>query len=237
MDSAGLFRQSNAQNLQGRLNLSALFFTLMVCVVLIQPHSANASTANNANSPSLSPVGGQKKNVSKTAEATKPEWTDLTPSQKAALLPLRENWHFLGDASKRKWIALSNNYQSMALAEQYKLHARMNEWVALSQQQRVEARLNFSQAKLLPKSHKSATWEAYQALSPEDKNKLARVEKEKKTASSAISKNSPGTKLTTPPVKILARQPKPNQVAANLILDRQTLLLRAYEFDQSPPKN
>jgi hypothetical protein len=53
----------------------------------------------------------------------------------------------------------------------------MNEWVALSPQQRAEARLNFAKTKELSKQltpeEKKAKWQTYQALSPEEKQKLA----------------------------------------------------------------
>ena len=57
------------------------------------------------------------------------------------------------------------------------MHSRMNEWVALSPQQRAEARLNFAKTKELSKQltpeEKKAKWQTYQALSIEEKQKLA----------------------------------------------------------------
>lgn len=57
------------------------------------------------------------------------------------------------------------------------MHGRMSEWVALSPQQRAEARLNFAKTRELSKQltpeEKKAKWQAYQALSPEEKQKLA----------------------------------------------------------------
>jgi hypothetical protein len=53
----------------------------------------------------------------------------------------------------------------------------MNEWVTLSPQQRAQARLNFARTKELSKQltpeEKKAKWQTYQALSPEEKQKLA----------------------------------------------------------------
>jgi hypothetical protein len=237
MDPTGCHRQLRAQSTQKTLGLCSFFIIIAVCVALIQPLSADASVADAGNSFTLTAGEVQKKRSSKAIDATKPEWSELTSTQKIALLPLRDNWRYLGDTSKRKWIALSNNFQSMAPAEQVKLHARMNDWVALSQQQRMEARLNFAQSKLLPQSHKSATWEAYQALSPEEKKRLAHAEKEKKSSTSAGLKSSQKPKLMRAPVKILARQPQPAVVSAKLILDRHTLLLRPHDLEESSSKN
>lgn len=234
MDPTSGNRQSPIQRMVG---LCSFLFIVGVWTTLTHPLSAFASVSDTGNSLTLPTAEVQKNRSSKTLEATKPEWLELTSSQKIALLPLRDNWRYLGDTSKRKWIALSNNFQAMAPAEQVKLHARMNDWVSLSQQQRMEARLNFTKSKLLPKSHKSATWEAYQALSPEDKTRLAHAEKEKKSSTSAGLKSSQKPKLMTTPIKILARQPQQALASADLIMDRHTLLLRAHELEVSPSKN
>jgi hypothetical protein len=216
------------------LKVISLFFTIGAFTTLMSSLHAEASVSNPSSTLILSAGEIQKKPADKSIKVTKPEWSDLTPSQKIALLPLRDNWNFLGDTSKRKWIALSVNFQSLAVAEQVKLHARMNEWVTLSQQQRTEARLNFTQSKLVPQSHKSATWEAYQALSPEDKKQLARIENDRKTKSSSSAKVSQAPKLNTAPVKIWAQ---PAQVSAKLILDRHTLLLKSIDREESSSKN
>ncbi len=53
----------------------------------------------------------------------------------------------------------------------------MNEWVAMSPEQRAAARLNFAKTKELSNQltaeEKRAKWLTYQALSPEEKAKLA----------------------------------------------------------------
>ena len=237
MDQIGSTAHPYTQNnwVPGGFGLFFCIFGLLA--FLMQPSASNASVADTGSSFALSVSDGQKKVPAKSNDATKPEWSELTASQKLALQPLRENWRYLGDASKRKWIALSVNFNSMAPAEQLKLHARMNEWVALSQQERTQARLNFAQSKQLPQSHKSATWEAYQALSQEEKTKLARLEKDKKAVPPAALKNNQQPKLATAPVKILAVTPSPALASANLLLDKHTLLLRAQELEELPSKH
>jgi hypothetical protein len=113
----------------------------------------------------------------------------------------------------------------------------MNEWVTLSQQQRTEARLNFTQSKLVPQSHKSATWEAYQALSPEDKKQLARIENDRKTKSSLTAKVSQAPKSNTSPVKIWTQQPQSALASARLVIDSHTLLLKSVEAEENSSKN
>lgn len=108
-----------------------------------------------------------------TRPETKPTWVELTPQQQASLVPLAGTWRTLSEAQKRKWIALSRNYPTMPPPEQERLHSRMTEWANLSPQQRTQARLNFAATKAVPAPDKKAKWEAYQALSPEEKRKLA----------------------------------------------------------------
>lgn len=101
------------------------------------------------------------------------EWADLSGSQRTALAPLARQWAQLSDAQKRKWIALARNFDQLSSAERQRLHERMGEWVALSPSDRARARLNFADAKQLPADERRAKWEAYNALSDEDKRRLA----------------------------------------------------------------
>lgn len=103
----------------------------------------------------------------------RPMWVDLTHAQQEALDPLSSRWDSMSEAHKRKWIALSHNFKSLSLEEQEKLHSRMAEWVGLTVQERVQARLNFAQTKKLAPEEKRAQWEAYQALTDEERKELA----------------------------------------------------------------
>lgn len=102
-----------------------------------------------------------------------PAWKDLMPAQKQALQPLAPHWDRLGEDRKRKWLVISKNYPTLSADEQAKLHRRMSKWVGLSQQQRTQARQNFKEIKTLTPEQKAAQWEAYQALSPDERRKLA----------------------------------------------------------------
>ena len=132
-----------------------------------------------------------------------PTWAELTPLQQQSLGPLAGTWRTLGEAHKRKWLALSENYPTMQPAEQALLHSRMTEWAALSPQQRTLARLNFAEAQHVSPSDKRAKWEAYQALSPEEKRKLA-------AGAAATAKPPPPTAIAVHPVpqQKLAHIPK-----------------------------
>ena len=109
--------------------------------------------------------------------ATKSGWSELSPLQQQSLKPLAGTWGSISDEQKRKWLELSKSYPNLSTADQAVMHSRMNEWVAMSPQQRAVARLNFAKTKELSSKltaeEKKAKWQSYQALSPEEKAKLA----------------------------------------------------------------
>jgi hypothetical protein len=137
-------------------------------------------------------------------EEAKPTWAELTPLQQQTLAPLGASWRSLSEAHKRKWLALSENYPRMNPEEQGKLRSRMTEWATLSPQQRNQARWNFVETKKLSPADKKAAWEAYQALPPEEKKRLANDAK-------ATKPPAPSTAAAVKPVapQKLARVPKP----------------------------
>ena len=139
--------------------------------------------------------------------------------QQQALAPLASSWNTtISEAQKRKWLAISQNYSTLSPEGQATLNSRMNEWVMLSPQQRAQARLNFGQTKELSRQltpeEKKARWEAYQALSPEEKQKLAaRASPNPAGAATAVKPVPPQKLATTPSVSVnpAARQePKIN---------------------------
>lgn len=160
-----------------------------------------------------------------------PVWRELSPSQQKALTPLSAPWDTLSEAQKRKWIALSANYPKMSGEEQAKLHSRMTEWVSLSSQQRSAARLNYGETKEISPDDKKAKWEAYQALPPEEKKKLA-AGAQKPPATGAAVKPVPQEKLASVPkprasaAAHAGKTPRiaagPNQVDHNTLLPQQS---------------
>lgn len=157
-----------------------------------------------------------------------PAWSELSAAQQQSLGPLSAQWGTISEAQKRKWIALSQNYPKLSADEQAKLHSRMTEWVALSPQQRTQARLNFADTRRIPPDDKRAKWEAYKSLSPEEKNRLAAKAKPKATGAAAAVKPVPPQKLAKVPPKASADQKErtriaapPNQVDHNTLLPQK----------------
>ena len=136
------------------------------------------------------------------AAVSKPLWGSLTAEQQAALKPLAPHWNGISEPHKRKWLALSRNYAAMKPDDQATLHSRMTEWAGLSAQQRAQARLNFAEVKRLPADERKAKWEAYQALSDDEKRKLAESARSARPSSVAVPvRPVPSRKLApVPPI-------------------------------------
>ena len=136
---------------------------------------------------------------SPAALAARPAWTELTRSQQLALGPLEQRWTEISEQQRRKWITLSQNFHKLPAPEQEKLHSRMTDWAALSVQQRNQARLNFAETNKLAPDDKKAQWEAYQALSAEEKQKLAAgAPKKQSGAAIAIKPVAPQKMVVVP---------------------------------------
>jgi hypothetical protein len=133
----------------------------------IPPSSAPAETIKH-------PVGKAVPALNFSTQFNTQDWGSLTPIQQTALKPLVTTWKTLSDVQKRKWISLTARFSQMTIDEQSKLHARMAQWAALSPRQREQARLNFAETKTIDPENKNVKWQAYQALSAEEKQTLAK---------------------------------------------------------------
>ncbi|MDZ7920642.1 DUF3106 domain-containing protein [Rhodoferax sp.] len=157
-------------------------------------------------------------------------WKDLSAVQRQSLKPLEGTWDTLNDGHKRKWIALAQNYPQLAPAEQAKMHGRMAEWAALKPRAREMARLNFAETKKVTPAERAANWEAYQALSPEEKKRLAKKTPAKPAGAAVSTKPLPPSKLTPVPVTRLSPEADRAKFTAQQAIDPNTLLPLA------PPK-
>jgi len=151
------------------------------------------------------------KNLEQTAQSA---WSKLTPAQQLALAPLASAWGTISEGQKRKWIALSQNYPRLSDSERATLHGRMTDWASLSAAQRSQARLSFAQTKQLSTEEKQTQWQAYQALSEEQKKQLASAGSRPKPvgAAPAVAPVGPN-KLAAVPVT-RSEPPKPGVAAS-----------------------
>ena len=160
-------------------------------------------------------------------------WQQLNKQQKQALAPLATQWGQLTPQQQSKWLAISQNFSQLPAAEQATMHARMTDWVALSPLQRTQARYNFNVVQTLPKEDKKAKWEAYQALSAEDKRLLSVGTPPPAKSAAPIAKPVSTNRLVAPSLRPIdsARditRPDPSGQS----IDRKTLLPKI-----TPPAN
>ena len=164
------FAQWQTTLVVGCLAVSAVFYTATSYAQQL-PTATAATTVVPKTAPAASSTMPTQTATSTVA------WNRLTPLQQQALKPLAASWQSISEPQRLKWLAISKNYPSLPPAEQVTMHGRMNEWVALSPVQRAEARLNFAKTKelsaQLTPEEKLSKWQAYQALSPAEKESLA----------------------------------------------------------------
>jgi hypothetical protein len=152
----------------------------------------------------LVPVTAPAQTPSPTAG---PAWAQLTAAQQTALAPLKADWHELDRNGKAKWLEMAGRLPTMPEPERERVRQRMTDWARKTPEQRGEARVNFQQSKRVAPDERQARWEAYQALSAEERAALAA---RAKPAPGAASPTSPAQALRYAPVG--AQAPKSNIV-------------------------
>jgi Protein of unknown function (DUF3106) len=162
---------------------------------------------SNTNSSPAQATKAPVKTHSAATASTTPLWSDLTPAQQQALMPLSGEWDKMDAPRKKKWLALSSKFSSLKPEEQTRLQDRMREWAKLTPEQRRVARESYSRAKKLKPGEKTAEWQQYQQLPEEQKKKLAdEAAAKKRVASLPPASQGKGKQLTSPSKSTLRRE-------------------------------
>jgi hypothetical protein len=155
---------------------------------------------------------------------SRPTWTELSPTQQQALAPLGPHWSGLTEPHKRKWIALSRNFARLSATEQAKMQERMIDWSKLSTAERAQARLNYAETSRLAPDERKARWEAYQALSEEQRNKLAAAVPPRPAGAAPAIRPAP-VRLARLPVQSAADRESGSRIGVSATqVDHNTLL-------------
>ena len=183
-----------------RRNLALWLAVLALAGAMADPAAAQTLATNPAASPAAQAVIGKPTAVPSVGG---PGWTELSAVERDILKPLAPSWNALNPGHKSKWRQMAKSYPSLPTEEQVKMQGRMKEWVALTPQQRAQARLNFAKTKELSKEltpeEKIAKWQAYQALSEEERRNLAAKAPPKPVGAAAAAKPVAPQKLATVP--------------------------------------
>lgn len=164
-----------------------LWLWLLTCAM---PLHAQGLTPKATPDPPSSP----KTPVSEAA----PVWANLGPQQQSALAPLKRLWPSINEAQKRKWLAVSRNYHELPEQEQQKMHERMREWVHLGPRERALARLEYARAQTLSVDERRMRWQAYQALSKDERKQLADQSPRQVKGAAIAVRPVPADKITPP---------------------------------------
>jgi Protein of unknown function (DUF3106) len=100
-------------------------------------------------------------------------WVTLTPTQQQALAPLQREWGGIDANQKRKWLELASRFPTMSADERERVRQRMVAWTRMTPSERAGARLQFQETKNVPVEERTARWQAYQALSEDERRTLA----------------------------------------------------------------
>ena len=153
----------------GRL-LSTPLLGFTCAFVLAAPGMAQDKSSAPAPTPSVAQAARMP---AKAAAEQGIRWRDLKPAQQAPLKPLEQDWARIDATRKQKWLQVAEGFPKMSAAEQGRVQARMADWAKLTPQERGRARMNFQEATQVPSQDRQARWDAYQALSLEQKRLLA----------------------------------------------------------------
>lgn len=146
------------------------------------------------------PVLAQGRDGPGAATAGTLPWSGLNSTQRSALRPLRDQWPSLGADDQRQWLAMAQNFDRLAPDERATLQQRMSDWARLSPAQRARARLNFGEVRRIPSEEKRERWEQYQALPPEQRERLARERPKPPAGAAPALRPAPPGQIVRPTV-------------------------------------
>ena len=119
-------------------------------------------------------------------------WDALEAPQREILAPLASEWDRLDSDSRKRWLGVAMRYPKMTPIGQKRVHTRIKKWAALTPQQRAEARARYKLMLLERKMKRlQREWQRYQALSIEERQRLAAPEKDKRKPRRTMPKSSP----------------------------------------------
>lgn len=126
-----------------------------------------------------------------TGPSSDADWAKLTPAQKQVLAPLQRDWASIDGPRRSKWLEVAARFPSMPADERERVQARMADWSQLTSAERSRARLQFQETRQVPADERQAKWQAYQALSPEERRSLAQRAKPAVPAAAATKGAKP----------------------------------------------
>ncbi len=104
-----------------------------------------------------------------------PQWSALTPEQKAILAPLAKEWNEMDAFRRKKWLGIAQRYPTMSPDEQVSMQRNMKQWARLAPEERKAAREKYKTLKKVTPEERQTVrrkWEEYSALPQEERDRL-----------------------------------------------------------------
>lgn len=136
-----------------------------------------------------------------------PLWSELSAAQQRVLEPFAAQWNALPVSEKRAWADLAGRFPKMKPDERKRVEKRVEEWAALTPDQRRLARANYRLAQQVARENVLAEWENYQAMTPEQRSVLGTAGSTSNTAARHAGASTGLAKEAAQPLP--RRVPKP----------------------------
>jgi len=122
-------------------------------------------------------------------------WNKLSPAQRSVLIPLERDWGSIHPSQQQKWAELANRFPALPVDERGRVQQRIADWSRLTPQERASARLNFQEARQVSPQERQQQWDAYRALSADQRRALAeRADKPRPAPTPAVRNGESGVK-------------------------------------------
>ena len=166
-----------------RRPLALLLIPALLSTAHAQPSEAPALAASAA-APASAALPPAPKPLPTASLVGDQRWGSLSPAQQAVLAPLADEWDGLDAARKSKWLEIAARFHTLTPEQQARLRERMIAWTRMSPAERQQARVGFQsnpqlRDEKLQSEKLQSKWEAYQALTPEERQALAQKGAEK----------------------------------------------------------
>jgi hypothetical protein len=102
-------------------------------------------------------------------------WASLTGPQQQALSPLKSYWATIDVNGRQKWLEVAARFPAMPTDERARAQQHMASWAALTPSERARARIQFQELRRLSPEERQARWEAYRALSEEERQRFVQA--------------------------------------------------------------
>lgn len=160
----------------------------------------------------------------------KPSWTSLTPAQQQSLAPLQASWEQMEPPQRQKWLEVAERFPRLPADEQQRVRERMAAWSALTPGERARARLQFQESRQLDAEQKQAKWQAYQALSEEERKRLALAAKQRNGQARAVPASAAKRNIVA-----ATPAPAPRTVAPTVVQNKPGVSTNTIATRTSPP--